>query len=1432
MPQGSGPIFEGREDEAAAAIHEVIRTGRAVSDEQVAELRSIRLESLERLQGLSADEAQERLAQRVQPLEASVQAIEDGRVSHVEAVNGELFDLGERLRWNFRVSDFMSGDLSHDPLFLVEEELSWAARAAGHIRRWDPKLQDEVAPMEAAADQLKNSILSSKLERFLDDRDLQPVDSPLGRAFTLWFAASESYAMEIAVADQAVAARYKAEVQERGLETVLSKLAGKREEYGKLCRQALAECNLTDAGEFCSRVASALTEGSLALLTERSASQLPSKIPVLRILQSRVVFFAEVIAPRHAELLRRGGLSEDRRLGLKLKLRRVERVRKQALHEEREEKARLRLTRFFGVNKVETWKNFILLLIFGFLALVVGEWALLSSIASQETLDRWIPVFHTIDLGFCLLFQVDFFVRWGFARWRGWYFWHHFFIESLPALPYGLLLPHLQSVTLIRAVRLQRFARLLRFTRAFIFLVRGIDRAIERLRPCLDRDIVLFERDPLQEADESALYYRVLETLDRCRKVHRQLYGELPWSRRAEFLHRYVAALNVEARFCAGLRMPYRREPPPLSQEIKLEKVIARCLDCDVARSITYFGREGAQRVARWVSFLDLPIFRRVPLIRRLVRGARMSDSSETASHAVRTLGQVLQEALGVIRFWGDVAGITTGPQILDRVASAMVIAAQRPAIRLLLVGGVFLLLHAVAGIVSGLETDGTEQVTTHVQETTVTAPAVSGLGDGDNSDSQDGVRQGNPEEQKQGMGRRLAEMADRVFSFLGVPILILGSICLVFFILGLWLKRIAGEALDVHLRRADAHFYSLVKHWKLHRSKRDLRKLFRTVLRPECRLRQVSGIGEEDWVRFLAAPVEFALDRPRTHHTDDARWQPFLRDRQTVTLYYEMFLDGPILHRSDDGTSVQLLGNLTLNDIRTRTLGMSKREIKRLEKLSLDKTKMLNFGPYFWFRFITESLAIETAKLVEEYNLACIPLDRMAFADDAEKERFEEFLARRSNDAVRLQRARRRMTVDTRQLVTDEFTSLHFLAVDRGRDEQVRQRFGDEVLAALRRDRRGVVRDIFGTRPYHLLPRSQRVFNPYRLYHRYLGGAKFLLLPLFVLWGFIKLGVAALWQLVLLVKEVLGRDRRLRAHGNRTAHFDVAVRKINRMRKPFFMEALKLRLAVDLDYLGLNVPGTDSSLEFDEESVHTFEHDLDFVGARQTEREPLEKFRQTAQRDLRGFRSYLDQRGWSEDNFVVLFSTLDPSGELLKYRGEVLRALATAYVTNHESLRSVITAPAVAKGFIEGALQKSETIGFRIEHFLFGTLLWFRPRRRRRKHLLRRYLNAEPTLAHLDSQQRYKLDRLFFAADDPIAEAVSLEIESATRRDAGEDFLLSSLQCVARDHAAWTNKVITVRTLQTVTVLDIDSYRDLVWKVGSYEEESNQRSFPVGVGE
>jgi hypothetical protein len=765
--------------------------------------------------------------------------------------------------------------------------------------------------------------------------------------------------------------------------------------------------------------------------------------------------------------------------------------------------------------------------------------------------------------------------------------------------------------------------------------------------------------------------------------------------------------------------------------------------------------------VALWLRFLDVPLLRHAPIVRRLVPAARLANPVEAAAAAAQAVGQVLQDLLAVLHFWGDLSGISTGPQILDRIGTAVVTATKRPAVRLLVFGGFFLLVEGIAEL----------------------------------------------------LGFSVVEIAAR---YLGLPILILGSTCLVLFLLGRWFKRIAGEALDVYLRTADAHFFLLLKGWKLDRAPADIARLARSVFLPERKLRGDGGAGDQEWLAFLEEPIR--NDQTSTSYLkppSDPRLLPFAEDREVVTLLYRDFLDGPILHREDDKTSVQLLGNLEIQEIRLRTLGLTRKDIRKLEHLDLVKERLLSLGPYFWFRFISESLAIETAKLVMEYNTSCIPLARLPLATPAARRRFESFLeSHRGRWDVSARETGRGGAANADGLLTDDFTALCFLGADPALDDKIARRFGEKVLAALRRDRRGVVRDIFGTRPYHLLPRERRVINPYRLYHRYLGGAKVFLLPFVVAFACVRAVLLGLGGLLGLVQEVLGRKRVLRGHASRAAGFGVAVRKINRMRKPFFMEALRLRAAVDIEYLGLRLPGCEGG-----SGGSTHVEDLDFVGAVASERRPIEALRAAAVRDLRRFRNFLAARGWLAGGMEDLLRALDPGGALQERRGEVVRALVTAYITDHDSLRSLITARGAARAFVEEALERRETAVRRLE-MLLGSLMVFLPRVRRGRRLFREYVAVGGDLGHLSPRARRKALRRFLWAGPRVERSLALAVDCARRAAAGEDAILQSLRGVARDYASWTRKIVTLRSIQAITVLDIQAYRDLVWKVGAYAED------------
>jgi hypothetical protein len=1356
----------GSEEQLRARVLE-LAAGGAVPEELLLLWTEARRESAAEVRSLPLERAQKALRAELQAIDSQLRRLEEGAAGSRREAFEALAQLGGSLRWTLWLGDITSGELTVDPLALLAEDLDQLEARARELAALEPRLKLEARTLDRRAQAAKRALLEARAERYVKMRPAA-VERPLEEASALWQSAAEAFQVELSSLQEVRGAGDPEEAEPRAPAALEPLRARRAADLGD-CGRALERCSPLEAAEFAHGAAADLLDQASAILSESAAAHPRLRLPALELLRQRIDGFLELLGPWRGKLGRRGLLGKAERRRFRKDLRQLAGNLKRIRNAESEARVHLRLERSFGRRQVRLFEGFILLLIFGFLSLVVIEGMLPDAWP-------WLPAIYAADLVFCLCFQIDFLVRWGFSGWSGSYFLRHFFLESLPALPYGFVFHQLGQVEGLRAVILARLLRLrfvilpaARLFRIGAFFVRGADRAVERFRHLLDRDILLFDHDPLSEAMDSPLRRQALALESRRSRCLRSFYAETPREERAAFARRQLTLLEAETRVTSALELPYRRAVRHGRGEVHIERIISAFLDCDVARAAATLGRDGARRLARWIRFVTIPGFRRAPVIRRLAPAARLLNPTEAVSAAANAIGQVLQEFLGVLRFWGDLSGITTGPQILDRIGTAIVIASRSPAMRLIFVGLLFLLFKGLANL-------------THLE--------------------------------------LLQAIARPLGNILGLPLLVLGAVGLSLLFIGFWFKRISGEALDLYLRTADAQFYPLLKARKLRRLEQDLQLLYRSVMRPEAGQRDNCAASEEEWIAFLAEPIRARTHfLPRVERPADPRFAPFAEDRETIALLYRDFLDGPVLHRSDDKSSVQLLGNLAIQEIRCRTLGMRPRELRKLERLDLEKGSILALGPYFWFRFITESLAIETAKLILEYNTTCIPRDRMHLAAPEARERFEEFLAEHRgpvSSGLR-RRSERRQHFFGAPLATSSFTAFDFLCATPESDEEVRRRYGEEVLDALKKDRRGVVRDIFGTRPYHLLPRTQRAVNPYRFYHKYLGGGRFVLLPLVLFFVCLRLALAGLRQVGELVEEVLGRKRILRSQLSRIAGFDVAVRKINRMRKPFFMEALRLRAAMDIEYLDLRLPGDQRVA-----GAITFRDDLDFIGALESERKPIEELRERALKDLRRFRLFLSRQGWTGEGVEKLLLELDPSGELLRHRGEVMRALVTAYITDHDSLRSRLSAPDWAREFIEEAIEEAEPPpGTRMRRAVFCGLLGLRKRRRELRRLFREYVELSPELRVAPPAARRKVLRRLLASGEEAERLWRFAVEGLRREAGGGDCAVrEALKRAARDYALWTRKLITLRAVQTLTVLDIRAYRDMVWETGGYAEE------------
>ena len=481
--------------------------------------------------------------------------------------------------------------------------------------------------------------------------------------------------------------------------------------------------------------------------------------------------------------------------------------------------------------------------------------------------------------------------------------------------------------------------------------------------------------------------------------------------------------------------------------------------------------------------------------------------------------------------FFADLHGIVTGPQILDRVATAMVKATQRPAVRLVLFGGLFLLFNRLL------------------------------------------------------RGTDVGELLNKI---VGLPLILLGSVCMVFLLLGHWMKRLAGQASDNYRLTSEAHFISQLERVQSRYEQRDLEFLTQRVFHDPVNRVHAQHLLEQQLVSArTGVPVETAV---APNHV--------CLDSNRIALLYLHFLDGAPLHISDVKTTEQLLANQSLENLRAEFLSMDRAQKKQLRRLKLDDGSLFT-GPYLWFRFITESIAVEAAKRIAGYNSFCVPLAQQPYAEPEALANMQRWLERRRDPRGGRSAKERKDDAQVDAYPTTEFTALDFLGGDEERDRHLAAVFGEEVLETVRFDRRTMIREIFGTRPVNHLPKSQRSFNPLRFYETRLSHGRVLLAPLLLAWRFFRTLGWVVSKVRQIVREVLDPDLAMQRREIGEAPFAVALRKIHRMKAPGLLAAIRLRLKLDPVYAGAPAGWT---RELDDVEDPELERDLRFLHLRERE--------------------------------------------------------------------------------------------------------------------------------------------------------------------------------------------------------------------------------------
>ena len=1076
------------------------------------------------------------------------------------------------------------------------------------------------------------------------------------------------------------------------------------------------------------------------------------------------------------------GLAPNTRLRLGLRRRRL-----RAEIQERALQATLEAR--FGVRAIANVERLVFVLILTVLGILACE-------AFGQVDAVWARRFLWIDTAACGVFLFEFFTKLYHVHGKGRWFARHLLIDFVPSLPFGLLL-HVGSANPLEAGRLARLFRLsriarymrpllpvIRLVRALGFMARGVDRVVRAHRAALNRDLVLTpNRQERGRARARALGLRArsARVQARLRREWRAALEQALRELREELARRRSSMLEALVARHGEHLWDFESDEPETEERTLQETLDA--LECLTGGEVVAsLGAALTNRLARGLKLMARSPLRWLPILRKILpEGWSEADDGSFVAISLRKLAGELERHHGRLYWFTDLYGTITPSELVDRTGSALVKSSIRPASRLLLFGGAYVLLMGVLQLVGVDAEPGPRAL-----------EALGGTAPG-------GSEAGSAFSLVHGL-HGLKQMLER---FVGPTLIVLGSVCLAILGIGFWLKRLAQDATSFFEQAGSAQFLQLTEVIRSRHIERDSEILARRVLDPELKLHSTAfaagtpaapaglGRGREAGLlrQALADKVAAWLTAGRHPNSTGGRLQAVDR----VALLYRDSLNGSLFGESDTRTTTQLLGNPALLQMRQLSTRVSKREKKQLQALDLEKSAGLH-GPYLWFSLLSRSVARSASRLIVEYNRNALTLDELRRASAGELERHAAWIRNHPANSGPGPALREQEASDPRSYRGSEFNAFHFLDDDPARDRDIEQRFGPEVLALLRHDRTQLFCRIFGTYPLHLRPRSERTLNLNRLYDDWMSGGRIFFLPL----RLAALGAASLAQFTRLIARAAReiRDPRLRTRVDPRlgAEFDSAARKIDRLRGPVVRASLWQRARFDPEYLGLSIPGNGPPPLSEEWNI---EADLAFLGDDPTLRARVDDERRRARADLDRLR-HLFEEGLLERAGARIGLAPEEIGP------EHRRAIAIAYRADYDGFRSRLSARAILDELLLEAAPLPEDARRT------------RPRRGSRR-AFERYCRESGILEEGARRSAWKL----VCADLDGLQACLWQW--GQHAEHGFESGVEQMAELLRHPGRVSDQLVTLRCVQTLALIDVLLYREHVWRLGCFAEVGDE---------
>jgi hypothetical protein len=1122
-----------------------------------------------------------------------------------------------------------------------------------------------------------------------------------------------------------------------------------------------------------------------------------------------------------------------------------------------------------------------------------------DSLPAPHEVPHDIIVLAYIDLFICIIFLAEFMLKIGHAPRRLNYLRRHFISDLLPSLPFSLIViishsaPGLTNVVALRVLRFGRVGRMMRFVRVLLFIMRGMDRVVRRYGRMLNRQVVLFEPPPSRDSRLRLIEH--IDVLSRRLRLHRRQatigadydtqFGAVERALRhtlgrSQFQAAILAmpgaagATSDDAQRAAeraAVSAERRRRTRGNDREVRVEAVIDGLLNADASTIETTFDPFFPRQIERLSRWLALPPFRWMPGFRAIVKARRDgSDPTARAAGIARALGSWAQRQYDRILWFVDMRGVVTAPELVDRFGGMLVQMTRRPTQRLLMIAGAlgaFWVLAEVIGAAAFHRVAGTLK---EGFEVIAIIGVIAGM--------------------LLMLGRWLQNIASTATGFYqrAAAAQFIGLLCdakqarAVIDQSFLYRRILRPELRARGLDGANTRALGVTETGTLIEDEPDP---------GDHSVQGGGGLADEDYIEAssasLAPPDESVAAGSDDVPTDPAgvpaltdiesrsatdlldaptRFRRALRRcfgasgsrngglAERIYLLYRDYLLASPLHRTSTSTTNQLLGNVGIVEIIDRILRLGPAERKELEALDLQSGSGSMAGPGVWFNLITLSVAQRTAQLIVEYNRNAIPLEELGARPLDQRHKYEEWKTHKARELRILEHAdsgragvpdvddadmssalRAKLGAEN-EYSTTGFTAIDFLTTERKRTDDIAERFGEDIAHMVGADRRRMIRDIFGTLPGS--KGSQVGFNLYDLYWDHMSGLRFLTLPFKLAWVSFRLSGRAFGWFVRVVRRLLNPSLATMKYEPSRGSYHVAVRKVHRMRRPVLLAATRLRAMMDLEYLGLLLPGeTASGLETDTllDDLQRFQIDAakqrEFQDLVDQRRRDLVRFADRAQR-LRlvgdGLRDRLETAGLRPERF---------------YR-EVLRALTTAYLVDYKNLRALSDVGAFLPSVVERALAskgrlpneswarwcrramlRAAVSPFTAARRVFAGRskdeitfeAWFRRYMARHRKNLPDELRAMPRARMLDALRHWWRHDV-----DGMRRLVWVAAHYSDAQGAIEDVVAG----IVGNPGTWTEHVVTLRTVQSLAILDIEADIEIVKDLGEFADAET----PAGV--